>query len=70
MVALWTSTPTSMTVVDDEHVDVAGREGAHRAVLVVGGQPPVEDGDPQPGERSGGELGVDVLDGGERAGAW
>ena len=50
----------------DEDVDLAGREGPHGAVLVVGGQPAVEHGDPQPGERSGGELGVHVLDGGER----
>ena len=50
----------------DEHVDLAPGEGAHGAVLLLRRQPPVQQPDAQPGERALGQLGGDLLDGGER----
>ena len=67
LVALGTSTPTSMTVVETSTSISPAAKARIVRVLLVGGQPAVQHRGAQPGERTGGELGVQVLDGGERA---
>ncbi len=66
VVALCTSTPTSMTVVETRtSISPAAKARMVRS-LSSGVQPAVQLGDPQPGQRPGDELGVDVLDRGQR----
>ena len=48
--------PTSMTVVDDEHVELAGLEAAHDGVLLLGLHAAVHAGEAQARERAGREL--------------
>ena len=51
----------------DEHVDLAGGEGAHGARPSRRARSrPCSMRDAQPGQRPGGQLGVDVLDRGQR----
>ena len=53
-----------------EHIGRPVGEGPHRAVLVVGGQPPVHDPQPQPGQRALLQRGRHVKHGERRPGRY
>ena len=65
-VALGTSTPTSMTVVHTSTSISPARNAGHRGVLLVGGQPPVHEPQPQVGQLPGTQPGEQPFGGRRR----